>query len=100
MSNKMIIGLKKIAGASRRLGRDCHLQINYDMVTKRAWYNECTNNNWVEYEDEDILCCGCVSTQTTMLEIHDMILEALFLEERDREIEREYSALLATVYEE
>lgn len=78
-----IKGLKKIAGESKHIGKydPEYLQLNYDKTTGEAWtdyHYSIGCNSWCEYHDKNIVNCGYITEQKTMIEIAEMIHNAIF----------------------
>lgn len=78
-----IKGIKKIASDSKQLKGffDCgYLQVNYDKSTNKAWadyHYDIGHNTYTKYHDSNIVNCGILSDPTTMIEIVQLIKEAL-----------------------
>lgn len=78
-----ITGLKKVAGETKSLegyfsGK--YLQLNYDKSTGKVWtdfFYSLGQNNWTEYHDSNIINCGNISEPMTMVQIREMVVNAL-----------------------
>ena len=78
-----ITGLKKVAGETKSLegySSGKYLQLNYDKSTGNVWtdfFYSLGQNSWTEYHDSNIINCGNISEPMTMVQIREMIVNAL-----------------------
>lgn len=73
-------GLKSASGDTKDYGRNCYIQISYNIRTGEVltdYHCSIGGNSWTEYRDSDIITIRNTNRHMTMQEIADAIAQEL-----------------------
>ena len=87
-----IKGIKKAASEMENTEKrmdGSYNQVNYNRKTGEVWVDFCLQNNWVKYNDTNIMTVGNYHRKLTMQELADEIKNAI---EEDERIAKYYEA--------